>query len=242
MNETPKDAKKSPRKPPEPASCWFCAVVQADFPAQMDVLRWIGKDASYICFYILHDKDKFTEEEIEARAEKDQSGNSLHYFTRLNGDGSKSQFRAGDVKPPHYHLMLSVSSKMRASTLYKRFCGQLYFEIPQKDFGDRVETCRYLTHEAFRARDKHKYPRSDVRFSSCRAEESKQAYNEMMQGESITVLDTVRTVKQCKDAMRKAGADDLSAIRGAVSALIASGDIAGIKAVMSRAYFFDKLL
>lgn len=105
-----------------------------------------------------------------------------------------------------------------------------------------MEACRYLTHEAFRARDKHKYPRSDVRFSSCRAEESKQAYNEMMQGESITVLDTVRTVKQCKDAMRKAGADDLSAIRGAVSALIASGDIAGIKAVMSRAYFFDKLL
>lgn len=254
MNEDPKNAKKTPRKPPktskttsgeprtESASCWFCAVVQADYPSQMDVLRWIEQDATYTLIYILHDKDTYTEQEIEDHAEKDEKGRSLHYITRKNGDGTSSQYRAGDVKPAHYHALIGVSHKMRASTLYKRFCNQLYFALPQKDFGDRVEACRYLTHEAFRARDKYKYPRSDICYSKVREDESKQIYMEMMVSEGVALLDTVRTVKTCKDSARADGADDTQAIRKAVSALLDSGDIAGIKAVMSRAYFFDKLL
>lgn len=113
--------------------------------------------------------------------------------------------------------------------------------LPQKDFGDCVEACRYLTHESFRAREKYKYPRSDIRYSKAREDESKQIYNEMMLSEGVALLDTVRTVKACKDSARADGADDSQAIRKAVSALLDSGDIAGIKAVMSRAYFFDKL-
>lgn len=192
MSENPKSASKTPRKPPktkkqtlgeqyiEPASCWFLAVVQADYPSQMDVLRWIEQDATYTLIYILHDRDTYTETEIEEHAEKDEKGLSLHYITRKNGDGTMSQYRAGDVKPAHYHALIGVSHKMRASTLYKRFCNQLFFAIPQKEFGDRVEACRYLTHESFRARDKYKYPRSDVRYSKVREDESKQIYTEMM--------------------------------------------------------------
>lgn len=139
MNEAPKDAKKTPRKPPktnksasgeaytEPASCWFLAVVQADYPAQMDVLRWIEQDATYTLIYILHDRDTYTESEIEENPARDEKGQSLHYITRNNSDGTMSQYRAGDVKPAHYHALIGVSHKMRASTLYKRFCGQLFY-------------------------------------------------------------------------------------------------------------------
>lgn len=70
--------------------------------------------------------------------------------------------------------------------------------LPQKDFGDCVEACRYLTHESFRAREKYKYPRSDIRYSKAREDESKQIYNEMMLSEGVALLDTVRTVKACK--------------------------------------------
>lgn len=241
----PSEEKKTARKPPqefvEPASLWFVAVAQTDFRDQMDVLYWILEDETYICFYILHDKDVYTAEEISQRAEKDNDGKPLDYITRVNGDGSKSQYREGDLKPPHVHIMVQVRAKMRASTLAKRFCNQLHFEVPQKQFSDKYEACRYLTHECFRARNKHRYERSKVLYSKCRYEESKGAYMELVGSDGSHLLDTVRTFKQCKDAVRNED-DAAHATQRAVSALLDMGDITALKTVMSRAYFFDKML
>lgn len=243
----PSAEKKAPRKPPqepqfvELASLWFVAVAQADYENQMEVLRWILEDETYICFYILHDKDTYTAEEILERAEKDKDGKPLDYITRVNGDGSKSQYKAGDLKPPHVHIMVQVRSKMRASTLAKRFCNQLHFEVPQCQFSDKFEACRYLTHECFRARNKYRYERSKVLYSKCRYEESKGAYMELVGSDGSHLLETVRTMKQVKDMFRQSG-DAENATRYAVSALLEMGDISALKTVMSRAYFFDKMI
>ena len=74
-----------------------------------------------------------------------------NYITRKNGDGSESQFRAGDIKPAHIHMIVRVRKKMRASTLSKRFCGQVHFESTAQKYGDTFEACRYLTHELSRS-------------------------------------------------------------------------------------------
>ena len=116
-------ASKKERKPPENAARVFRAVAQLDFPNQMSVVRWLMDDPLYQVVAITHDKDVYTAEEVAERAEA-----GADYFTRTNGDGSQSQYRAGDVKPAHVHLLLRVTAKMRASTLSKRFCGQLHFE------------------------------------------------------------------------------------------------------------------
>ena len=107
----------------EPAVLDFIAVVQCDYSSQMDVFRWLLNDSSYACIWIQHDKDTFTAEDISERAQK-----GVDYITRKNGDGTESQYKAGDVKPAHIHLIVRVRKKMRASTLSKRFCSQVHFE------------------------------------------------------------------------------------------------------------------
>ena len=43
-------------------SVWMCAVIQSDFPNQMDVFRWLLQDNQYRVIYILHDRDIVEEE------------------------------------------------------------------------------------------------------------------------------------------------------------------------------------
>lgn len=255
MNENPKNAKKSPRKPPKKAAsvaapksastppessgCVFVAVAQCDFAAQMDVLRYILQSDSYRMCWIKHDKDTFTADEIAERAAT-VDGKKQDFITRENGDGSKSQYKAGDVKPPHIHTIIQTRSKMRASTLNKRFCGQLHFFLASQKYGDKYEAAHYLTHETFSARDRYKYKRSDVGFSKATPDESAQMYADLMQDADAHLIETVRTFSACKKAAAAAGDD--SATKTAVQAFIEMGDIQGLKTIMSRAYFFDKML
>ena len=87
-----KETKKKERRPPETQTQFFCAVVQADYAAQMDVMRWLMQDRQYLCISALHDKDTYTAEDIAEKGEND-------VYTRTNGDGTQSQYRAGDAKP-----------------------------------------------------------------------------------------------------------------------------------------------
>lgn len=122
-------------------SVWMCAVVQADFPEQMDVFRWLQTDNQYRCVWILHDHD-FTEEE----------------HRRKMPDGSEVTLKVGDKKYSHYHIIVKIPSKLSAETFSKRFGNYVNFQV----CGDSKEYARYLTHETFSARGKYKYSRDEV--------------------------------------------------------------------------------
>ena len=84
---------------------------------------------------------------------------------------------------------MRVRKKMRASTLSKRFCGQVHFEVTAQKYGDTFEACRYLTHESFRARSKYHIPANVCNFrvllSFC---DSRSYYNDLMTQEGDILL------------------------------------------------------
>lgn len=218
----------------------FIAVVQCDYALQMDVFRWLLNDASYACIWIQHDKDIFTAEDIAERAI-----DGLDYITRKNGDESESQYKAGDIKPPHIHLIVRVRKKMRASTLSKRFCGQVHFESTAQKYGDTFEACRYLTHESFRARSKYQYSRDCVQFSGASFCDSRSYYNDLMSQDGDLLLSDLQRFMQYKDnSSNFAGIVDRRLTDSAIATRLAvhNGDTALVKRIMSHSYFFDHLL
>lgn len=218
----------------------FIAVVQCDYVQQMDVFRWILNDESYACIWIQHDKDKYTVEDIAERAE-----NGVDYITRKNGDGSESQFKAGDLKPAHIHMIVRVRKKMRASTLSKRFCEQVHFEATAQKYGDTFEACRYLTHESFRARSKYQYSRDCVQFSGSSFCDSRSYYNDLMSQDGNILLSDVQRFMQYKDnASEFAGIAGKRLTDSAIATRLAvhNGDTTLVKRIMSHGYFFDHLL
>ena len=154
-------APKRARKPPESAARVFRAVAQCDFTDQMDVVRWLLNDPLYQLVCIKHDRDVYTAEEIQEQIIKREQP-AGDYYTRTNGDGSFSQFRAGDVKPAHIHLLVRTTAKMRASTLSTRFCNQLHFQA----VADSPHCARYLLHRTFDSRQKAQYEWNELFFLS----------------------------------------------------------------------------
>lgn len=228
LDEQKKEPREPPKEPCESPSRYFCAVAQCDFPAQMDVIRWLLSDDCYTCFYIVHNADTYTEEDI---AKKGKDG----VITRKNGDGTESQFKLGDKKPDHIHIIIETKTNMRSGTLTKRFCSQLHFFSCQKEYGDKYEAARYLTHESFRARGKHRYKRAEVKFSEGGAHDPAIVlYGDCMQTEDGALLDDLREFIEIK----KQAGDTTAAVR----ATIATGNARAVKRIMSHAYFYDKML
>lgn len=229
MSKKSQTAEGAARKPPvEAPTRFFCAVAQCDFPAQMDVVRWLLQDSAYTCFYIVHNADTYTAEDVQERG-KDG------IITRTNGDGSQSQFREGDKKPAHIHIIVQTLTKMRTGTLTKRFCDQLHFMSCQKEYGDRYEAARYLTHESFRARNKYRYKRSEIKYSEGESHDSAVSlYSECMQSEDGALLDDLR---EFIDIKKQAG-DTLQTVH----AIIAQGNARAVRRIMSHAYFYDRML
>lgn len=224
----------------EPAVLDFIAVVQCDYGDQMDVFRWILNDTSYACIWIQHDKDKYTPEDIAERA-----ADGADYIIRKNGDGSESQFKSGDIKPAHIHMIVRVRKKMRASTLSKRFCGQVHFEATAQKYGDTFEACRYLTHESFRARSKYQYPRECVQFSGSSFCDSRSYYNDLMNQDGNLLLSDLQRFMQYKDNSSDfSGIADGTLTSSAIATRVAvhNGDTTLVKRIMSHSYFFDHLL
>lgn len=216
------------RNPPQSACLYFGAVVQADFTSQMDVFRWLLQDTSYLVSYILHDKDVFTAEEI---AQKADGGNCIK---RTNGDGTESEFHAGDVKPAHYHVLLKVQKKMRGSSLANRFCNQLHFE----GLSDAASYARYMTHSTFDARNKHQYEVQEIRFSECTENQSKTMFNTLYAGFGGGVIDTVERICTHRAEIAASGAAEPQ--KELVRVLCSSGDVEGLSSLMSHAYFFKE--
>lgn len=228
MSKKSQETAGAARKPPlETPVREFVAVAQCDFPAQMDVVRWLLQDPSYTVFYIVHDRDTYTEEEV---TEKGENG----VITRKNGDGTDSQFKAGDRKPAHIHIFVQTQTKMRSSTLTKRFCDQLHFMSAQKQFGDKYEAARYMTHRSFRARSKFQYMHTDIKYSEVCPDEAKDLYTALTQTEDSALLDDVRTFIDIKKAC---DGDTVNAVH----AVVQSGSGRLVRRIMSHAYFFDKM-
>lgn len=139
-------AQKPPAVPPIDK---FVAVAQCDFHEQMEVVRWLQKDPFYTVILALHHSDVYEPEDFE-EGQKSR--------VRINGDGSQSEFFAGDAKPAHIHMIIKTASKIRASSLEKRFSGQLHFEA----CSDVQEYARYLTHSTFAARHKAQYNAEEI--------------------------------------------------------------------------------
>lgn len=220
-----------------PATNFFVAVIQADFAEQMQVLRWLEEDRSYAVVYILHDKDTFTQDEIESRRENEKDS----YFTRKNGDGSESQFSAGDTKPGHYHLIVKTRTKTRASTLCKRFCDQVHFFAASEAYGDKYEAAKYLTHECFRARAKHQYSRDCVQYGGEIAD-SIQLYDDLMLTDDTRLLDSVETFIELKQLGIDEGWTDEAATSAAIISILENKDTKTLKSIMAHSYFYDRML
>lgn len=230
------NTQKKARKPPESAARVFRAVAQCDYPNQMSVVRWLMSDPLYQVAAITHDRDVYTPEEVAERAET-----GTDYITRTNGDGSQSQYRAGDVKHAHVHLLLRVTAKMRASTLSKRFCGQLHFEA----VADAPHCARYLLHRTYDSRDKAQYNFEELRFSEVGSSDCKEWYNSLYGGFGAGTCDVVGRVmvaRECIQALRASGeiSADRSDNQALIDLIVKNRDSEALGSVMAHAYFYKE--
>lgn len=207
-------------------SIYFAAIVQADYIDQMDVFKWLLNDRSYIVVAILHDRDRYTKEEIE---KKGKNG----IIKRKNGDGTESEFRAGDIKPPHYHIMIKTPHKTTAKTLSKRFCKQVNFQRQ----ADRYYYAAYLLHETFDSRYKAHYDESELIFSDVTTTASVSYYRECRddnESQLINALEAARKIACTPGNDRKWGMSPQEFFEIALD----SGDAFLLKSMMSHAYFY----
>lgn len=189
----------------------FLAVVQADFPMQMDVFNWMKNDTSYQVYYILHDKDTYSKDEMKDGAR-----------VRTNGDGTTSEFRVGDVKPPHYHVVIHSLHKISCASLEKRFARYLHFEPCQDPF----EASRYLTHETFSAREKYQYKRSEICGDTC-------LYWDRMR--SLQESDTLEIAERWANLLHLSGCKE-----DAITACIDARDKDLLDDIRKHPYFYDR--
>lgn len=234
------NAQKKPRNPPESAARVFRAVAQCDFPDQMSVVRWLMSDPLYQVVAITHDRDIYTADEIQDQIKKREQP-AGDYYTRTNGDGSQSQYRAGDVKPAHVHLLLRVTAKMRASTLSKRFCGQLHFEA----VADAPHCARYLLHRTYDSREKAQYNFEELRFSETGVSDCKEWYNSLYGGFGAGTCDVVGRVmvaRECIQALRASGeiSVERSENQALVDLIVKNGDSEALGSIMAHAYFYKE--
>lgn len=220
------DTKKKERRPPETQTQYFCAVVQADYAAQMDVMRWLMQDRQYLCISALHDKDTYTAEDIDDKGVND-------VYTRKNGDGTQSQFKAGDAKPAHYHLLIKTRAKLRPSALTKRFCGQVAFQA----CSDRYEYARYLTHDTFDSRAKYHYDVSALAFGG----DSTQClrwYTSMAVTDEDSILDVARRALAASRMPDGSGTSP----REMLLNVLDSEDADLLRSMMAHSHFYDRFV
>lgn len=203
-----------------PPSDKFVAVIQADFHEQVEVLRWLQKDKFYTVIIALHASDSYDEDDFEYGA------NSR---TRQNGDGSTSEYFAGDSKPAHYHLIVKTSSKIRADSLSKRFCNQVHFQA----CSDVQEYARYLTHSTFAARNKAQYNAEEMIEPLCSPTAWKWYTDLVNSDDSDDVCEIIEEWCALTGNMSE---------RDAVRALAAGRRNKALSSIMSHSYFYDKIL
>lgn len=139
------EARNPPEKPPrQERGVWFRFNAKADFPNQMEVVRWLRNDPRYRVVTIEHNRDHYDEEE---------DGKEITL-----GDGTKVTVHAGEVKPLHTHGIVRLGSKITAASLVKRFGGYLHFEL----LHDPAEAAAYMLHRTFNSQHKVQYEYTEL--------------------------------------------------------------------------------
>lgn len=227
MPEEIKQKENKPRRPP--ATKYHAAVVQCDSPEQMEVYRYIMQDPQYIVVSALHDKDIYTAEEIT-----EHSGNDSGVYVRKNPDGTESEFRAGDCKPAHIHMLIQTRAKIRSSSLTSRFAQQVHFQ----PVSDRWEYARYLLHRTYSAKDKYQYKESALVFSDASMIDSAAWYKELVCAEDDILVSTLgECIVSAQDAERRG-----QSRREMIAELVQRGEVDALKSIMSHSHFYDKFI
>lgn len=85
----------------------FGLILYPDNRDDMDLLRYLNNFVNlYHAVYILHDKDRFSPEDIEKEIK--QFGSANH--------------EVGEIKTPHYHVLFCYPSAVTASSMCKHLC------------------------------------------------------------------------------------------------------------------------
>lgn len=206
------DAGKSGDFGRTPSSRYFRFVVQQREPRQMDVLRWLESDECYDLVYILHDRDVRQNDNQGADTSQDDT----------DPDSKTDEIGDDGHIMPHYHGIVRTKKKVTSMTMTKRFGGYVHFQIA----GDPFDYARYLTHECFRARNKHKYNRSEVKGNH-------DFYIELLNDSDLRAFECV---SDWSALMAKNEHDHKKALTSAVK----QGDKRLIKSIMSHSYFYKE--
>lgn len=182
------------------ASRFFRFIAQADSEDQMSVARWLMCDPLYECIWILHDKDVNQDDDK---------------------DDCQTTFDGSDRIKPHFHFIVRIPKKCSALTMTKRFGGYINFQRCTDPF----DYAYYLTHEVFRARNKHRYSESEI----CGDMDFKKELRSKIG----------RDVDLCKQWQRYLN-DANGNIQLACQFAVRDGNGALIKQLKSHAYFYER--
>lgn len=195
-----------------PQSTWFRCIIQSDFSDQMDVFRWIiAHPAESRCCWIFHDHDKVLTEEEE--------------HTRLMPDGSEKDFKIGDKKPDHYHVILKIPKKLTADTFSKRYGNYVHFQI----CSDPRNYIRYFLHDTFIS--KHKYHYS----SECIKGDAELIHDLLKSERHVLPVECLQRYLAAYDACS-------GDTRLTIETLLVSGDTDTVNSVMSHSYFYGRFI
>lgn len=196
-------------KPRVPQSVWFGFVVQIDYQNQMDVFRFLLQSPNYLTVHILHDKDIHTESGV-----------------RVNGDGSESQYNAGDIKFPHIHGIVKIPKKITAKKLDERFANYLHFQR----LIDPQEYALYMLHRTFQAirEGKTLYDYSNLKGDKLLLSKLYYEYHD----------DIAENIASYRHALQMHNGDSVSAIQQ----LLSEGNYQTVKDIRNHAYFYSRFV
>ena len=225
-NEPLKEKQENEEKQKPSKRVWFCCIVQADFPDQMEVLRYMSAHPEqFPCMIsILHDKDTFSEDD-EEDAGKFKNG----VYVRKNADGTQSEFHFGDVKPAHYHVMFKMPRKVLASSLTKQFCRQ----VTIMDCSNEIGYAHYLTHNVFHARKRYQYAPDAVCMCEFTNRKGISVYIDLTEQSGMDFSDIC---SEWVKVLREAEGD----MTHAVEILCSGGENEVLKKIAAHSNFFDK--
>lgn len=188
-------------------SKWMRCIIQCDFTEQMDVYRWLISDNQYQCIWIVHNRDICEED-----------------YTRVMPDGTEKEYKTGDLKCPHIHMIIKIPKKLSAKTVSGRFGNYVHFQV----CADPVDYARYFLHQTFNSRHKFQYKMQDVLGDSDLISE---LYKSCKSGTSL------ESCRKFRDLVKVTGD-----AKTAVDALIDSADADTLKSIMAHPYFYSTFM
>ena len=152
--------------------------------------------------YVYHNKDKYTKE--------DEEKNPKH--------------KAGDVKPPHYHIVIEMKVLTPLETIANWFCVENQYVEMKKGRGAFLDCVQYLTHEHENqvALGKHRYKDKEICANfDFRTELDKYLAQKIKYGKCITDKEQMRlnvllngmTLIQCQEENALLYSEDMEKLK-----------------------------